>query len=242
MKCTTCAFPQVNEVDLLLQTGTSARKVAQMFGLARSSVTRHSKHVLPASRPFAVLEGQGGSDGPPDPLAEAFLLAERARTPRERLRALEQVRAATKLRLRDADPDADDRELLDGNIESAMAAYRAAPDFETAARALSGWREAILQRLDAIRQAEAIEVPFIVTHADGTLVEAPAGGKPVVWYMSAVEYWRDVPKRFRDVDRYRVHRVIALQWTAGDHPRSLSDDKLTVYDLATGAVVWARGA
>jgi hypothetical protein len=86
-------------------------------------------------------------------LGEAFKLAEKARTARERLRALEQVRRATKLRLRGVtDLDVGDHELLDNNIRAAEDAYRAAPDFETAARALSGWREALAQRLDAVRR------------------------------------------------------------------------------------------
>jgi hypothetical protein len=74
--------------------------------------------------------------GPPpaDPLEEAFALAERARTSRERLRALEQVRAATKLALRGrTDITDEDRRLLAANVEEAMSAYRASSDFETQA-------------------------------------------------------------------------------------------------------------
>jgi hypothetical protein len=142
MRCTVCSFPQVTELDLLLATGTSIRKASQLYGLARSTVARHRVHIAAASAPFALIHGQGDPHGTPDPLSEAFLLAERARTPRERIRALEQIRSATKLRLRGAsDLDAEDHELLDSNIRSAEAAFRDAPEFETAARALSGWRE-----------------------------------------------------------------------------------------------------
>ena len=64
-----------------------------------------------------------------------------------------------RLRLRDvSDIDAEDRELLDANIRSAERAYRDAPDFETAARALSGWREAPAQRLTAPQRPDVIDV------------------------------------------------------------------------------------
>jgi hypothetical protein len=101
MRCSICSFPQVSEVDMLLASGTSIRKVSQMFGLARSTVARHRAHIAPASKKFAALRGQDDPLGPTDPVGEAFLLAGRATTARERLRALEQVRAATRLRLRE---------------------------------------------------------------------------------------------------------------------------------------------
>ncbi|MDP9297631.1 MAG: hypothetical protein M3O98_03060 [Actinomycetota bacterium] len=240
MRCTICSFPQVNEVDVLLSTGTPIRKVAQMYGLARSSVARHRAHIAAARAPFAVIRGQGDPRGTPDPLAEAFLLAGRARTPRERIRALEQVRAATRLRFRGvADLDADDRELLDGNIAQAEAAYRDASDFETAARALSGWREAILQRLDAVKAPEGIDVQYLVVFTDeqGNPSESAAPGRePATFKMPLADYFRGTPKRFHDVERYRVERTVYLQW----HPATVAPEDLKVREIATDALVWAK--
>ena len=148
MRCTICTNPQVSEVDVLLSSGTPIRQVARVYGLARSTVARHARHVAPTSGSLGLIRGGDGPSGTPDPLAEAFLLAERARTPRERLRALE-VRSATRLKLRGVtEPDREARGLLDDNIAQAEAAYRNAGDFETSARALSGWREALLQRIE----------------------------------------------------------------------------------------------
>ena len=56
--------------------------------------------------------------------------------------------------MRGVELDSEDRALLDRNITEAEAAYKAAGDFETQARALSGWREA-RPRLDAVRAPDA---------------------------------------------------------------------------------------
>jgi hypothetical protein len=230
-RCTICANPQVSEVDALLGTGTSIRGVARMYGLARSTVARHRDHVAPGQHRFALIRAQGAPDGPPDPLAEAFALAERSRTPRERLRALEQVRAATKMQLRGAgkaDPDA--IALLDANIAQAEAAFRNAGDFETAARGLSGWREAITQRVDAIRHPDAIEVPVVITHADGSPL-----GEPMTVPQAAELYWAGVPKRYRDADRFVVHRELALTFVS-----TRPSETIKVREVASGAMVWAK--
>jgi hypothetical protein len=190
MKCTVCSFPQVSEVDVLLGTGTSVRKVSQLYGLARSTVARHRAHIAAAIAPFAVIRGQADPGGTSDPLAEAFLLAERARTPRERVRALEQIRSATKLRLRGVpELDADDHELLDGNVQAAEAAYRDAPDFETAARALSGWRESLMQRLDAVKAPEGIPMQYrvIFTDEEGNHSEPSAPRGELATFMMPLE-------------------------------------------------------
>jgi hypothetical protein len=234
MRCTTCTFPQVAEVDTLLATGTSVRKVARMFGIPRTNLARHARHVAPTSAPFGVIPGGDGPSGPPDPLAEAFLLAERARTPRERLRALEQVRAATRLRMRGVDnPDDEHRGLLDDNIAQAERAYRDAPDFETAARALSGWREALLQRLDAARAPDDIEVPIVVTLAGGRPLP---DAKRATARLRPALYWAGVPARYRNLELYSVQRVIKLAFT--DEP--VPAEELKVYDRASGALVWAK--
>jgi hypothetical protein len=227
--CTVCSNAAVLEIDKLLASGSSVRQVARMFGIPRTTLARHTGHIAAASTKFAVIEGQGGPQRAIDPLDEAFALAERARTPRERLRALEQVRAATKLRLRGiGDPDSESRDLLDDNIRSAMAAYRDAGDFETSARALSGWREAITQRLGA-RQPEAISTGLLVTLSGGEPL-----GEPAPMTMSAERYWAGVPTRYRDLERFQVERTIKLHLR-----RRAPPEEIKVRDMA-GAVVWAR--
>jgi hypothetical protein len=210
-----------------------------LHGLARTTVGRHAAHTTPASRRFAVIEGTGGPNGPADPLAEAFALAERAKTPRERIRALEQVRGATKLRLRGVfDLDADDHELLDSNIRAAEAAFRDAPDFETAARALSGWRESLMQRLDAVPAPEGVPMQYRVAFTDeqGHYSEAPAPRREPATFMMPLEvYFRGVPKRFRDVGRFTVERTIHLGWAPGT-----GSEDLQVRENATDALVWVK--
>jgi hypothetical protein len=236
-RCSVCEFPQVAAVDALLGSGSSVRSVARLHGLARTTVARHRGHIAPTSRPFTVIRGQD-HPGTPDPLAEAFLLAERAKTPRERIRALEQVRGATKLRLRGAsDLDADDCELLDSNIRSAEAAFRDAPDFETAARALSGWRESILQRLDAVSAPEGIPMQFrsVFTDEEGNLSEPAAPRhEPATFLMPLANYFRRTPRRFHDPDRFRVERTIHLEWNGPGH------QGLKVYEVGSNALVWAK--
>lgn len=231
MRCTICQNPQVSEVNVLLSSGTSIRKVSQLYGLSRSTVARHEAHLQPVGSKFGVIRGEGVPDGPGDPLAEALLLAERARTPRERLRALEQVRSATKLRLRGvSDPDPEDRELLDRNIAQAEAAFRDASDFETTARALSGWREALNRRLDAMRVPEAIEMPLVVTYP-GSEPQA----NPAMVNMRLDSYFKGVPMRFRDLDRYTVRRTIKLAFG-----KSTPVEEVKVREVASGLVVWAK--
>lgn len=234
MRCTICSNPLVGQVDILLASGTPIRAVARLHGLARSTVARHARHVPPTGVSFGLIRGGDGPSGPPDPLAEAFLLAERARTPRERLRALEQVRSATRLKLRGVkEPDREARALLDANIAEAEAAYRNAGDFETSARALSGWREALHQRIDAARAPDAIEVPIVVTLGGKALP-----GDPSVATFRPDDYFRGVPQRFRDTERFVVQRTVQLRF--GQAPSHDAGGKLEVRDRANGALVWAR--
>jgi hypothetical protein len=118
-RCSICSYAQVSGVDALLSSGSAVRQVARIYGLSRTTLGRHAQHIAPTSKRFAVIRGRDGPSGSADPLSEAFSLAERARTPRERLRALEQVRAATKLALRGMDRSEDDRVLLDSNVRQA---------------------------------------------------------------------------------------------------------------------------
>jgi hypothetical protein len=243
-RCTVCDNEQVSDVNALLGSGSSVRSVARLYRLSRTTVGRHKRHLAPTSGPFALIRGDGGPDGPADPLAEAFILAERARTPRERIRALEQVRAATKLRLRGvSDLDADDHELLDGNVREAEAAFRDAPDFETAARALSGWRESILQRLDAVKVPEGIPMQFqvVFTDEEGNLSVVPDRNnrprrEPATFLMPLADYFRGTPRRLHDPEHFRVERTIHLEWNGPGH------QDLKVYDVGSNAVVWAKDA
>jgi hypothetical protein len=130
------------------------------------------------------------------------------------------------------EPDPEDRELLDHNIAQAEAAFRDAPDFETAARALSGWREALHQRLDAQPKAHAIEAPVVVTHADGTPIDPPGGGT-VTWPIDPKVYWHSIPQRFRDRDRFHVSRTITLSLGAP------VPEAVNVYDRE-GVLVWTK--
>lgn len=231
-RCSICANPQVSEVDVLLASGTSIRGVARMYGLARTTLARHREHVAPLDQKFGVIRAPVGPPGSGDPLEEAFALAERSRTPRERLRALEQVRSATKLKLRGANtPDREALELLDANIAAAEAAFRSAADFETAARGLGGWREAITQRLDAVRHPSAIEVPVRVSSADGKALPGPEQ----VVQMDPETYWAGVPRRFRDSSRFVVHRMIGLSFTS-----TRPAEAIKVRDVTSGALVWTR--
>jgi hypothetical protein len=102
------------------------RSVARMFGIPRSSLARHREHVRPLERRLGLLP-----PGPPgldrvDVLAEALSLLQRSRTSRERLKALEQIRAATALQLRAMrdDPDEELLERLERNLDEASAAFR----------------------------------------------------------------------------------------------------------------------
>jgi hypothetical protein len=111
------------------------------------------------------------------------------------LRGLEQVRAATRLRTRGVELDPEDRRLLDSNIAEAEQAYKAAGDYETMCRALSGWREALLARLDAVKAPDAIHTRLQVVLADG---EPLGEGTPIA--MRPGDYWSGVPSRFHNVD------------------------------------------
>jgi hypothetical protein len=236
-RCSVCEFPQVAAVDVLLGSGSSVRSVA----LTRPGADHRGPPRGTYDPGQSSLRGDRGHRWPEragDPLAEAFALAERAKTPRERIRALEQVRGATKLRLRGVfDLDADDHELLDSNIRAAEAAFRDAPDFETAARALSGWRESILQRLDAVSAPEGIPMQFrlVFTDEEGNLSEPAAPRRePATFLMPLADYFRRTPRRFHDPDRFRVERTIHLEWNGPGH------QDLKVYEVGSDALVWAR--
>jgi hypothetical protein len=208
-----------------------------MFSIPRTTLARHREHVQPLLQRFGVIRGNRGPDGPPDPLAEALQLAARAKTPRERLRALEQVRGATRLLLR-GNPELDEhnRALLDQNVRSAEEAYVAAGDFETAARALSGLREALLQRLVAQPAAQAIEVPIVLTSSDGSPVRTDwLGSADATMSETPEQHWRGVPVRFR-TDLHVVQRVIHLELSGPGRT------EVKIVDRASGVLVWATDA
>jgi hypothetical protein len=145
------------------------------------------------------------------------------------------VRAATKLKLQGiGDPDQESVALLDRNIAEAEQAYRYAGDFETTARALSGWREALRQRLEVVRAPGRIEVPVTVTNG-GTLLPMP-GSKPGTWKMAPEEYWAGMPAPFRNADRYAVQRTLRLQWGGDDE----AAEDIKVREVSTDALVWRK--
>ena len=232
-RCTVCEHGERPSIDALTGLrehravgGPDVRRAADHPGPPQAHA-----HDLPSSvRPDPRRDWPTGQA---DPLAEAISLAARARTPREKLRGLEQVRAATKLRMRGVELDPEDRRLLDDNIAEAEAAYKAAGDFETQARALSGWRESLLHRLEAVQAADAIETRLIVSwpgsdpEAEGTALAMRPG-----------DYWAQVPARLRDPDRFRVESTIRLRFAvvARGEP---ADVAIKVRDR-DGVLVWAN--
>jgi hypothetical protein len=212
--------------------------VARLYALSRTTVGRHKAHIALASRPLVAIRGDGGPSGPGGPLEEAFALAQQARTPRERLRGLEAVRAATKLATRNGgELDRETRDLLDSNVAQAERAYRDSPDFETRGRALAGWREAIAQRVDAAGPAEPIEVSIVLKWPDGTDVHAAwLSGEAATYLESPEAYWAGVPKRFRDLERFECRRRIQLTLPA----QKAVPDIVSVYERSTGALMWTK--
>jgi hypothetical protein len=89
----------------------------------------------------------GGSDGPLDPLSEAFVLGRKAVTARQRLQALEAIRSATKLALKGTTVDREQREQLDSAPPGRGAGVQGRPDLRSGRPGLQGVREAALQKI-----------------------------------------------------------------------------------------------
>ena len=233
-RCTICASPLVERVNTLIRTGTPIRAVARTTGLNRATLGRHARHLSTAGTRLALIRSDDGSAEPPgspiDPLDEAFALCERASTPREKLRGLEAIRAATRLKLKGlADLDKEDRALLQRNIEDATVAYRASGDYETAIRALQGVREALAQLLESSPSEVAVEMPLRILLSTGEQIgEGRALVKPS-------EYWAGVPARFRDADRYVVEREIRLALGGAK-----GTEEVQLRDARTDVIVWAN--
>jgi hypothetical protein len=132
--------------------------------------------------------GPSESPGPVDPLAAAYELAATARTERERYKALEAIRGATRLLLA-GDLDEEQRALLDRNIAEAAEAFLTSSTFDNRTRALQGLREAIRHRLDAVPAPGPIEVPLTVSLADGSPVP---GTDPGTVPMTTEQYSQEV--------------------------------------------------
>ena len=98
-----------------------------------------------------------------------------------KLRGLEQVRAATRLRMRGVEPDPEDRRLLDRNIDEAEAAYKAAGRLRDPGEGLERLEGGPLHRLDAVQAADAIHTRLIVSwpgsdpEAEGTALAMRPG-------------------------------------------------------------------
>lgn len=135
--------------------------------------------------------------------------------------------------MRGVELDPEDRRLLDRNIDEAEQAYRLASDFETQARALSGWRESLLHRLEAVQAADAIHTRLIVSWPGS---DPEAEGTPTA--MRPGDYWQGIPARLRDVDRFRVERTIRLRFAVAAHGEP-ADVSIKVRDR-DGVLVWAN--
>jgi hypothetical protein len=94
---------------------------------------------------------------------------------------------------------------------------------------LQGVREAIRQRLDALKVPEGVQTHFVTSFNDE---EPSAPGKPFT--MSLERYFAGIPKRFRDTTRYSVQRTIHLSWSE-DVP---GHESVKVYE--GDALVWAK--
>jgi hypothetical protein len=245
VKCSICSSAMVNQVDELLGGGSSIRQVSRMTPFSRSALARHKAHARPLEARFGVIDGEAGSSGTLDPLGEAISLFRRASTTRERLRAAQGIRSATDLALRAAkgSVDAELLERLDANVVVAAEIYRSLDGFDSELAALAGHREAIAQRLKATQAApgDYVEVvgnpKFYFTNLDGsTGPEMPDydPDRPARSYrVPAERYWAGVPHRFRDLQRYRLERLVKLSF---EHQNAGQDVK--VYDWETGVLVW----
>jgi len=239
-ECSVCASPQVRTVDTLLGTGSSLREVARISGIPRTTLARHKAHAQVTASKLALIRNEdvpGGSGGPLDPLAAALVLSKRARTDRELLKAAEAVRSATALQvraLRGGDLDAAMLEQLDRNIVEAAELYRRVGGFENELRGLAGHREAVRLRLEAVKAPGVIDVPVVVTMADGTPVSGEQAGS---WRVTTEQYFRGVPQRYRDPERFIVRRKVELQWPEFGRE---TVQEVKVYEVETGALVWAK--
>jgi hypothetical protein len=101
---------------------------------------------------------------------------------------------------------------------------------------LQGVRESIRAKLDMVKTDETIETSYVVsfTDSDGKVVVEGPLGKP--FEISLDTYFAGVPKRFREVDRYRVARMINLAW------QGEGQEDLRVYDVSSSALVWTKGS
>jgi hypothetical protein len=196
--------------------------------------------MTPAGRRLTVVPQMPGVDPDAvDPLAEALRLVDQARTERERLRALEGVRASTRLVLRQMgdDPDPYLLERLDENIVAAAAAYRNQTGLESALYGLAGVREAIAHRLQAVRLGGTIPYAFVVVSSvlndDGSGTET-GRSEPIEVELPPAQYFRGVPSKYRDPDRYQVARDIQLELNGP------GTEAVRVYE--GGVVVWAKEA
>lgn len=227
-RCRTCARPDVGEIDAVLASGASIRATAARFAVSRSALARHAHHADDLRPPGTVPAGRGR-----DQLEEATRQLERARTEREALRALEAVRAAYQLELRDwsrarvaiRSPDAERLAELDRNVEDAWAAYErsAHGSHDLATRALAGVREALAQRRAATARLQDDPLAVTLTSHEGEPIAAMELGATA--FLDGYK----VPSRYRD-GPYRI--VVGLEFTGTPNVRVFDGDE----------VVWERRA
>jgi transposase-like protein len=235
--CRTCDLPARSQIDALLSAGSSVRSVARRFGVPRTSMGRHAQHVPPLDRKLGLIPPLPAQDPRLDPLQEALELLDQAVTERQRLKALEAVRSSTVLRLKELGnhPDEEALQLLDRNVTSAEEAFRdRGESFEGAIRALQGVREAIRQKISAIKADETIETSYSLSFEgpDGRVVPGPPGK---AFKMPVAQFFADVPKRFHDLARFRVARTMYLGF-----PPDPGHQDLKVYEVGSNELVWAK--
>jgi hypothetical protein len=212
-------------VDQALQEGRSIRNVASSFRVSRSTLARHRLH----SQVSAPVEGD---DRSLDPLAEALAIATRATTDRQLLRAAEAIRAATALQLRSlrrGDMDAQTLFRLDSNVAEAEVLYRRVGGFENELRGLAGHREAIRQRVDALKATKPPEdrPNIIVTfHAIDAPLDCDGPGPGVD---ERTRRFHSVPDEFAEPP---FHEIIELSFSGTAPSVSVCD--------GTGQIVWER--
>jgi hypothetical protein len=204
--CSACAHP---DADRLLAEGRSVRDVSRLTGVSRSALSRHRS----AGHDLRLVDGDAPRavdlHGERDHFAEALAQLRRAKTSREQLRALEAVRSALALELRDHSksraalklPDREQLAQLERNVSAAWEAYEQASEagLDVSLRALAGIREALGQ----LRAAKA-KGPHVEEWLEVDI--GPEGGPmtPVRWPASA---WPESQRPADGILRLRFSRT-----------------------------------
>jgi hypothetical protein len=103
---------------------------------------------------------------------------------------------------------------------------------------LSGWREALVRQIDAAGgDQEPFEVPFPrFTLGDGSPIDVEWNKPTRAYHVSAAEFWRGVPQRYRDRTRFVVTRKLTLAFSGNP----TIPEEIRVFDTA-GESLWTNG-